>query len=358
MTLPTTGRPAHRARAVLAVAAWMLGFGLTVRLAGLGLPPAETPAYVRERLTHLAAHGDEYDAIFIGSSRIENHIMPAVFDRLVGARGHPMKSFNAGVHGMATPEDAWMLEQILARRPARLRWVFLEIDFFQTAIKDGEKGTLRSVAWHDWPRFWSVCRRLTAMTGHLSLRDQIAEFFERPRDFIDHLSTYGQRTTQLGRAGLLFQDWRGAAEPEPAGVSKLGPGGDGWQPAKNGDPRDAKSAKHSGTHGGPRNLPKPDEADRVSQAVLGEAIAQIERAGAVPILVMPPRMRVWYFVPSAENARHAAVINLCDPATYPQLYAPEYRIDTSHLNAAGAEVLTRIVADRFLEIAQRTSGAH
>ena len=96
------------------------------------------------------------------------------------------KSFNAGVHGMAVPEDAWMLEQILASRPARLRWVFLEIDFFQTAIKDGEKGTLRSVAWHDWPRFWSLCRRLTAMTGHLSLLDiytiQRALTFDHPKD--------------------------------------------------------------------------------------------------------------------------------------------------------------------------------
>ena len=358
MTLPPTGRPVRHGRAVLAVAAWVLGFGLSVRLAGLGLPPAETPAYVRERLTHLAAHGDEYDAIFIGSSRIKNHIMPAVFDRLAGAGGRPMKSFNAGVHGMAVPEDAWMLEQILAGRPARLRWVFLEIDFFQTAIKDGEKGTLRSVAWHDWPRFWSLCRRLTAMTGHLSLRDQIVECFERPRDFICHLSAFGQRATQFGRGALLFEKWRGAAELESEGGSKLGPGGDGWEPAKGGDAGEVKSAKRSGKSAGPRDVPKPDEADRVSQAVLGEAIAQIERAGAVPILIIPPRVRVWYFVPSAENARRAAVINLCDPAAYPQLYAPEYRIDTSHLNAAGAEVFTRIVADRFLEIARQPPGAH
>ncbi len=342
---------------MLAVGAGVGSFGLAVWLADAWLPSAETPAYVRERLTHLAAHGNEYDAIFIGSSRIENHLMPAVFDRLVGARGLPMKSFNAGVHGMGTPEDSWMLGRILALRPARLRWVFLEIDFFQTGIKDGERGTLRSVAWHDWPRFWSLCRRLAAPTGHLSFRDQLAEVFERPRDFIGHLSTFGQRTTQLGRGALLFQDWRGAAEPEPVEASKLGPGGDGWEPADSADAGDRKKAKRFTGYTGGRDLPKPDEADRVSQAVLGEAIAKIVRAGAVPVLVIPPRVRVWYFVPSAENARHAAVINLCDPAAYPQLYAPENRIDSSHLNAAGAEILTRIVADRFVQIAQPPSGA-
>lgn len=355
--MPPPSKSAATVRALFAVVAWGCGFGLAGWLASVWLPPAETPAYVRERLTHLAAHGDEYDALFIGSSRIENHLMPAVFDRLVSARGLPMKSFNAGVHGMGTPEDSWMLDQILARRPARLRWVFLEIEFFHTAIKDGEKDTLRSVAWHDWPRFWSLCRRLTVTTGHLSFRDQIADFFERQRDFIDHLSAFGQRGTQFGRGALLFQEWRGAAEPEPAGASKLGPGGDGWEPADSGEAGDTKKTKHFSGYDGQRDRPKPDEADRVSQAVLGEAIAKITRAGAVPVLVIPPRVRVWYFVPSGENARHAAVINLCDPAAYPQLYAPEYRIDSSHLNAAGAEILTRIVADRFVEIARQTSRA-
>ena len=78
----------------------------------------------------------------------------------------------------------------------------------------------------------------------------------------------------------------------------------------------------------------------------------------IQINLIPPRVRDWYFVPSAANARRAAVINLCDPAAYPQLYAPEYRLDNSHLNAAGAEILTRIVADRFVEIAQRISAAN
>ena len=351
-------KSAATGRALFAVVAWGFGFGLTVWLVNAWLPPAETPAYVRERLTHLAAHGDEYDAIFIGSSRIENHLMPAVFDRLVSARGFAMKSFNAGVHGMGTPEDSWMLDQILARRPARLRWVFLEIDFFQTDLKDGEKGTYRSAAWHDWPRFWSLCRRLAVMSNHLSFRDQIADFFERQHDFIDHLSAFGQRGTQLGRGAVLFQRWRGAADPEPVEASKLGPSGDGWEPADSEEAGDRKKAKRFTGYGGGRDLPKPDEADRVSQAVLGEVIAKIVQAGAVPVLVIPPRVRVWYFVPSAENARHAAVINLCDPAAYPQLYAPEYRLDNSHLNAAGAEILTRIVADRFVEIAQRISAAN
>ena len=40
--------------------------------------------------------------------------MPRIFDSLAAEGGRPMKSFNAGVASMRTPEDGWFLEQILA----------------------------------------------------------------------------------------------------------------------------------------------------------------------------------------------------------------------------------------------------
>ena len=337
----------------MTVLACLAGFALTAALARHALPLAELPSTVREKLTHLAAHGDEYDAIFVGSSRMQNHIMPALFDRLAGTRGLPIKSFNAGVAGMHTPEDAWMLEAILARRPARLRWVFLEIDFFPTEMKEDQKGTLRGVYWHDWPRFWQVCRRLT-VGKKAGFRDQAADFFERGRDLVDHLSAFGEHSSQFGRGAAFFDGWRHPAEPAPMRWEKLGENGDGWTPTTHTEVRDDRTLELLDVSGGKgkRTMPKPEHADRVTQAVLGESIAKIIRAGAIPILVIPPRARSVYFVPSAENARRASVINLCDPVKYPELYELKYRVDTSHLNAAGAEVFTRILADRFGEITQ------
>ena len=333
--------------------AWIAGFALTAGLARVWLPSAEMPPTIREKLAHLAAHGDEYDAIFVGSSRLQNHIKPGLFDRLVGGHGLPIKSFNAGVPAMHTPEDGWMLDHILAHQPARLRWVFLEIDFFQTVLQEEQKGTLRDVSWHDAPRFWQLCRRLT-VTKKAPFRDQVADFFERIRDFIDHLSAFGQHGTQLGRGILLFDRWRHAAGPTRMLWEKLGENGDGWTPTTHTELRDDRTLELLDTSGGEgkRAMPKANASNRVTQAVLGESIARIIRAGAVPILVIPPRARSFYFVPSAENARRASVINLCDPVKYPELYDLKYRVDTSHLNAAGAEVFTRILADRFLEISR------
>ena len=302
---------------------------------------------------YYAENKDRFDTIFVGSSRIQNHLMPALFDRLATEGGKPVKSFNAGVSSMHTPEDGWFLEQILARKPARLRWVFLELDFFEPGLQDGQAGTLRGVPWHDWTRFRQLCRRLFVMTANLGLRDEIADFFERQRDFIDHLAAFGQRQTQLGRGAQLFDRWRFAEKPEPMHWENLGAGGDGFVPAKSAHASEEKIPARLASVLAARKKepPAPSTADRVSQAVLGEAIAQILRAGAVPVLVMPPRTRVFYFVPSAENARHALVIDLCRPAEFPELYDARYRIDTSHFTAEGAEIFTRIVAGRFLEIA-------
>ena len=334
-----------------------MAFAFTAWLAGVILPPPEMPTTVREKLTYFADHSGEYDAVFVGSSRIENHIMPSLFDRLVSTDGRPMKSFNAGVASLRTPEDGWVLDHILARKSPRLRWVFLEIDFFKTELQEDQKGTLRGVYWHDWPRFLQLCRRHLVMRDGFNLRDQIADFFERLHDFLDHLSAFGQYCTQLGRGALLFDRWRHANGPEPMDWKKLGENGDGWRPTRHTEPQDGKSAARLAGLIGERTgtVPKPKKADRVSQAVLGEEIAKIIRAGAVPVLVIPPRTRVSYFTPSAENARRVAVINLCDPVKYPELYEARNRIDTSHLNAAGAEVFTRIVAARFLEIASGKS---
>ena len=341
-----------RLRSLLPVAAWALGFALTTWLAGRVLPARELPPAIREKLAHLAVHGDGYDAIFVGSSRIQNHLMPNLFDSLAAEGGCPVRSFNAGISSMHTPEDAWMLEHILAAPHAHLRWVFLEIDFFDTAMQAGQRDTLNGIAWHDGPRFAQLCRRL------LVPKDLAVETPQRLCDFIEHLAAFSQRSTQFGRGAQLLDRRRNHTPAEPMDWERLGQNGDGWVPTRH----DAAALAEA-----PAQLarlaelvaerqakaPRPQQADSASQAVLAAAIAQIIRAGATPILVIPPRTRSVYFVPSEKNARRAAVIDLCSPARYPDLYAPQYRVDTSHLNPAGAEVFTRIMAARFLEIAPR-----
>jgi hypothetical protein len=342
-------------RGIVPVGAAIVGFLLVVWCVDAVLPPREMPSTIREKLGYLAAHKDEYDVLFLGSSRIQNHAMPGIFDRLAAAGGRPVKSFNAGVASMHAPEDTWFLEQILTLKPKRLRWVFVEADYFPTELQADQQGTLRGVAWHDWPRFRQLAERVLIMKKGIGWRDKVGDTFGRFRDFLQHLAAFGARATNLGRGIQLFERWQQGVpwgeNPEPLNPEKLGPHQDGWLAAKPEDDDDHKRlAQVLETRRA--SPPKPQQADRISQAALGDLIDRVTAAGAVPILVIPPRARSNYFIPSPANARRAAaVIDLCDPGDHPELYAPENRIDSSHLNEHGAEIFTRLLAERFLQLA-------
>src|SRR5687767_418937 len=72
------------------------------------LPFPEVPI-VTPKVEHLKAHGDRYDTLIIGSSRLYYQVIPSLFDELTAQAGVPTKTFNAAVAGMGPPEDSFML---------------------------------------------------------------------------------------------------------------------------------------------------------------------------------------------------------------------------------------------------------
>ena len=159
---------------------------------------------VREKLEFLARHGDDYDALFIGSSRVHYQIMPAVFDHLVSEGGVRMKSFNVGVAGMKSPEDGYVLEQILQRPHHRLRWVFIELSRLGTGAE--HDATARFGYWHDTPRLWLISRRLYSQWQEALARYPQARFWlkwdllrEPFGNFREHARQWMSRAVNLGR---------------------------------------------------------------------------------------------------------------------------------------------------------------
>ena len=53
------------------------------------------------------------------------------------------------------------------------------------------------------------------------------------------------------------------------------------------------------------------------------------------------------FYPTPERARKTIVLDFCDLEKFPELYEHRYRLDTDHLNTAGAEVFTRIFTETW-----------
>ena len=139
----STGSPA------CIVAVFFIAFAASCGLLGHCLPFPQV-LIVRDKMEYLSRHGDDYDVVFIGSSHIQGQVMPSVFDEVAGRGGVRVKSFNAGVAGMFSPEDGYVLEQILQRPHRRLRWIFFELSHVRTSLE--RAGTARFDYYHDWPR--------------------------------------------------------------------------------------------------------------------------------------------------------------------------------------------------------------
>ena len=73
-------------RLTFVAAAFLLGLCLTCWVIRINLPVPKVPA-VQAKLAHLAEHINDYDTLFLGSSRIYHQIIPSRFDELMARRG-------------------------------------------------------------------------------------------------------------------------------------------------------------------------------------------------------------------------------------------------------------------------------
>ena len=311
------------------------------------LPFPDVPL-VKAKIEHLAARRDDYDTLFLGSSRIYYQLIPALFDRLAAEEGLPARSFNAAIAGLRPPEDAYYLDYLLRSPPKNLRWVFIELAGLRTALDPDKIGTVRAVYWHDWARLWVLFKRAIEVKPDVKKRKwkkQLEPRLEEFSDFWDHLPLFLQNQTNLGRgtiltSRLIYAALRPPARPE--GV--LGEDLAGWIPTGREQSITGAQLAAYDKALGERRIEKArrDVGDAVSQQALETMIAKIEKLGATPVLVVPPTTNKRNFVPSPARERKSIVLDFCDLEKFPELYAHRYRLDTDHLNTDGAEVFTRI----------------
>jgi hypothetical protein len=72
--------------------------------------PSPNVQEVGTKMRFFAAHKDEFDTIFVGSSRIYRGVSPSAFDEVMGKAGVPSHTFNFDVNGMHPPERFYVLE--------------------------------------------------------------------------------------------------------------------------------------------------------------------------------------------------------------------------------------------------------
>jgi hypothetical protein len=358
--MPPVGLP--KAEKSLASATLLCGVFLAAlaggcALAGRLLPFPDIPA-VGAKIEHLSRHGDDYDVLFVGSSRVYQQIVPAVFDRVAAQNGVPVKSFNAGIAGMMSPESGYLVEAILRLPHRRLRWVIFEATPLETETRGAN--TSRFAYWHDGTRFGFVIRALW--------EEAVVQLRAQPRaGFSARCQVW---TAFAGHAWVHFHGWllrqsninggvdvlnRWAKSPGSSVSPRkvLGERGDGWVPA---DKRyqvmalDVR-AKYEESYRARLSTPAArDLGYPACQSALQQSIASMTQSGLRPILFIPPMTVERNFFPDEEIEQKVSVFDFSDVRRFPELYAPEHRTDIGHVNSAGAEALSAILAQRFVDL--------
>jgi hypothetical protein len=74
---------------------------------------------------------------------------------------------------------------------------------------------------------------------------------------------------------------------------------------------------------------------------------ELAAIGATPIFIVPPSMPPQNFRPPTDGENVPPVFDFTSIDQYPALYEESARLNSSHLNAAGAEAFSRALAERF-----------
>ena len=345
--------PSRPARLIVGLAMLALAFVAACLVIRSAFPFPDIPN-VHAKIVHFREHPNDYDTLFIGSSRLNYQVIPSQFDRLSRAAGLPTKSYNAGIAGMRPPEDSYFLDQLLAAKPQHLRWVFLEVMNIRPRLNAEVRGTLRAQYWHDWPRLklmWQRIFYLQPTDRRRSFKRIWNELREPFAELPGHLELFMREMSNIGRGDFVAAQLLSKPVDSRLSLKRyLGSDLAGWTPTGRGEeltPENRISFEKERAE----RLTRPsihDLAEPISQEALEAMVRKVERLGATPVLIVAPVTAKRVFYPRPELARRVIVLDFNDPKRFPELYENRHRLDWDHLNTAGAEVFTKLLAEHWV----------
>ena len=338
MHCPDSPRLRRVARGVCTGGCFAVAFTVSVLLIGRAWPFPKVPLVFAKR-QYFAENAERIDTIFIGSSRVYSQVDPQQFDAEVAALGGRAQSVNLACSGRWPPESLYFLRQIIALRPARLRWVFIEIMPLNANLETRNDQTLRTAYWHDW-----LHTRMACVEVLTSPRAAV----EKARLVIEHAAIFARWNLRLGAGAEALRERVLPEKPErPAAWI----GRAGFQPQTGRQVSAAALPAYLRDLAQLRRRPPPTPASALYTAALRDLAGAVRRAGAEPVFLLTPTVYASDVIIGLPAG--VPVFSFSDPAQYPALYAPEHHYDAWHLNEEGAAEFTSLLAQRFAEHQRR-----
>ncbi|MEO1994646.1 MAG: hypothetical protein ABGZ17_05165 [Planctomycetaceae bacterium] len=322
-------------------------------------PERSSDHFLSAKQRYFSEHKDEFDILFIGSSRIYRAFDPLRFTEQLSPASD-LKAFNFGVGGLRPHELDHLLRTLLESRPQRLRYVLIELMDWSPSLPIGLESHQRTVDWHTLSATWQACRTEGLSNNH---------WWTRILSCQQHLALAACRLINHGNGPRRWREWTDRETPDTITETQLD-NGHGFvaldrETTNRFRERRQRFLSHyygifleqilaiettNRLHG---NLSRFNiQAQRDQQSWLLQQ-------GLKPIYVIP---NVRWGTPSLNCLESqeilSDVVTMNHPKRFPALYQPNHYFDRGHLNQVGAKSFSQILADLVRpHLAQSASNA-
>ncbi|HKJ25903.1 MAG TPA: hypothetical protein VKB65_13845 [Myxococcota bacterium] len=305
--------------------------------------PLPEDSDLRARVERLASAEEPYDLVVLGPSTTRCGFDPRVFDAEMARLGHPLRSLNLGLPGASSFEIDHLVARIVARRPAGLRWVMIELHpaGFNALIRPHNLFTDRAVWWH-------TPRQLRAVLATLADRREGQAL--RPDRAVMHVRHALWRFANVGQADRIAAHALAHDAPQPDPRRGYAPEdctteqGQARRAAYLADPQGVRERERVLD----RQNETPVDTHHLDPRGIRRQVARLRAIGVEPVYVLTPILSP---VPAIHALRREGVLPALlafdSPRRQPELYELRYRMDELHLNEDGAALFSRKLAVRF-----------
>ncbi len=302
------------------------------------------------------AANSETNLVFIGSSHIHLGINPAVFDAEMAQRGHFSRSYNLANDGESIVEIRHSLERLFDAVPCCIKFVIAEVDFGTF----GPMGATQSIRGRT---FFNVSNAIRYLKYYGNSSFQPLPTMTNSKS---QLKIFAGVATHYTNAGV-FKFWLEQFRHHSPKNNRAKPPLRGFNPttltfAANLKDDAARARYRDGLAvmsdwaATPEQIAATDVISPYQFALTTSLAAYVRSKGAELVLVRPPM--VGYFgVEALFIAKQKAwcpnaplILDFGIPKEYPELFDPDNRYDADHLNQDGAEIFSRLLADRFASL--------
>jgi len=341
----------------------IVGHGLSCALAflafatGSALVHALLPLEVNAAWEELRARKDECEVLFLGTSRTERGIDLPRIEAELGRAGVPLRCAKLAVSGARTLEQDFLLRQVLALEPRRLRWIVLEAGPVgrtlpeQSDFADAHETVhARLLQWHT-PRqtaraLHSVWRAPLTLEQRLWWTGEHVELCLRNVTNLGALADRWIEAPRRARAQTAKDEaWRlasGAGEEAPANRMVIDPSR---------YPERARKFAESLVRLVQEQNALPVALEEVDAGLYVEQARVAEGAGVTLVhLTLPAGEGSPEPLALGALGRVPRLLHFNDPARFPELFQAQARFDAGHLNEAGAALLAPLLAEALAGI--------